>query len=241
MALGERPLVGVLGGMGPSATADFYRKVIDLTAARRDQDHVRLAIWADPTTPDRTTALLGGGASPVPALVRGLRALEACGARVIAIPCNTAHAYLADLRAVSGTPVLDMVDLAVARVRRIAPTVTRIGVLATRGTHRSGLYDRAAATHGIEVVHLPDPHQGEYVDAAIAMVKGGRDLGLAGSLVARATRALGDLGAEAAIAGCTEIPLVAQEAGRVLPLVDATMALAQRVVALGLPAAPDLP
>ncbi|WP_236794784.1 aspartate/glutamate racemase family protein [Amycolatopsis sp. GM8] len=230
----ERPLVGVLGGMGPLATADFYQKVIELTPATRDQDHVRLAIWADPTTPDRTTALLRGGPSPVSGLIRGLLSLEACGAQVIAIPCNTAHAYLAELRAASSTPILDMIDLAVARTRETNPAVTRIGVLATRGTHASGMYDRAAAARGIELVHLRDDQQSDYVDTAIAMVKSGRDFDVAESLIAKAARVLSDDGAEAVIAGCTEIPPAARGAARVLPVVDATKALAHRVVTWGL-------
>jgi aspartate racemase len=229
----DRPLVGVLGGMGPLATADFYAKVVGLTPATRDQDHVRMVIWADPTVPDRSAALLDGGESPVPALRRGVRTLEAAGADVVVVPCNTAHAYLAEVRASTGVPVLDMVELAVAHAARTHQGLARLGVLATRGTHASGLYAQRAAAIGVEVVLVDDVRQRDLVDRAIALVKAGRRLDVAEILVRAAAVALRDLGAQAVVAGCTEIPLVAGPAAEVLPVVDATMVLARAVVELG--------
>src|SRR5690606_23023618 len=89
-----KPIVGILGGMGPLATADLYRKIIEVTPATRDQDHLHVIIDADPTVPDRTQALLHGAEDPTPWLVAGARRLESAGASFIVIPCNTAHAFL---------------------------------------------------------------------------------------------------------------------------------------------------
>src|SRR5436305_14021021 len=88
-----RPIAGILGGMGPAATADLYQKIIAATPATRDQEHIPVVIWADPTVPDRTPAVLDGGEDPTPWLLRGAERLVAMGAAFIAVPCNTAHAF----------------------------------------------------------------------------------------------------------------------------------------------------
>lgn len=229
----ERPVIGVLGGMGPLATADFYAKVVSLTPAVVDQDHVRMVIWADPTIPDRSSALLDGGVSPLTALTRGLTSLETAGADVIAIPCNTAHAYLEKLREVGTVPILDMVELAVADAMAACPGLSRLGVLATRGTHAAQLYERRAATLGLELVLLAAHQQRDLIDRAIVMIKSGRDLHVASTLTRTATLSLRDHGAQAVIAGCSEIPLVTGLAEAVLPIVDATSVLARTVVEIG--------
>ena len=90
----DEPIVGILGGMGPLATADFYTKLILATPATRDQEHLRVVMWADPTVPDRSVGILGDGPDATPWLVRGGQMLAAMGAAFIAMPCNTAHAYL---------------------------------------------------------------------------------------------------------------------------------------------------
>ncbi|MCS0603451.1 amino acid racemase [Streptomyces sp. LP11] len=224
-------MLGVLGGMGPLATADFYRRLVERTPAEDDQAHLPVLMWADPAVPDRTAALLGHGPSPLPSLVEGARRLRRAGATCLAVPCNTAHAYLGQVSRVTGIEVLDMVDAALRAAVRAAPGVRRVGVLATRGTRRAGLYERAAARLGVEVVHVPERVQEECVDAAVRAVKGGSDRRRAEAWVGTAAEALGGLGAQVAVAACTEIPLVAGVAARVLPLVDSTDALADAAVA----------
>ncbi|WP_416446135.1 aspartate/glutamate racemase family protein [Leucobacter sp. HNU] len=109
-------VVGVLGGMGPAATADFYRKLVEATPARRDQDHLRTLIWSDPSIPDRAEAFLRGGPSPVRGLLAGARLLEESGADFIAVPCNTAHLFLGAVRRRAGIPVLDMIGSTVDEI-----------------------------------------------------------------------------------------------------------------------------
>ncbi|GAA4957179.1 amino acid racemase [Yinghuangia aomiensis] len=229
----ERPgrRLGILGGMGPLATADFYRRLVERTPAGMDQEHLPVAIWADPRVPDRTAALLGLGPSPVPALLEGVRWLESAGADVIAIPCNTAHAYVEDIRAASGVPLLDMIGAALADARRCDEDVTRVGVLATRGTRSARLYERAAEAHGVTIVQVPDDVQTDLVDRAIRAVKHGADLDQAALWIESAAGVLRDLGAQVAVAACTEIPLVGARAARVIPVVDSTASLVEYTMA----------
>ncbi|WP_309139629.1 amino acid racemase [Siccirubricoccus sp. G192] len=111
--------LGVLGGMGPLASAQFMARLTLLTPAERDQDHIPALLWSDPRVPDRTAARLGGGEDPLPALLRGLRGLEAAGCGAIAIPCNTAHGWFDALQAATGLPILHIVDAAAAELARL--------------------------------------------------------------------------------------------------------------------------
>lgn len=222
--------IGILGGMGPLATVDFYRKVIDATPAGTDQEHVPVVVWADPTVPDRSAALSGHGPDPTPWLVRGAHRLEAMGARLIATPCNTAHAFLDGVRTSVRVPMLDMIAETVAEIRSHHPEVVSVGLLATTGTVRAGLYQRALEAAGLRVVVPGELTQGEAVTGAIRRVKAG-DLGAAGiCLIERATGELAVRGADLLVAGCTELPLLLGERSAGLPVVDPTAVLARAAV-----------
>ncbi|WP_433404619.1 aspartate/glutamate racemase family protein [Streptomyces sp. CA-146814] len=226
-----RPVLGILGGMGPLATADFYRRLVERTPAGSDQAHLPVVMWADPAVPDRTAALLGEGPSPVPALVEGARWLQRAGASCIAVPCNTAHAYVEQLSKATGVEVLDMIRAALETAARCTPGLERVGVLATRGTRLTGLYERAGAGLGLDVVQVPAAVQEEYIDAAIRAVKGGADPDRPERWIATAAESLKEQGAQVVIAACTEIPLISRAAARMLPLIDSTEALAEAAVA----------
>lgn len=228
-----RPALGILGGMGPLATAEFYRRLVARTPAESDQGHLPVLMWADPAVPDRTAALLGQGPSPVPALVAGARWLRQAGARCVAVPCNTAHAYLEQVSKATGVEVLDMVQAALrVAADSVAGTsgTTRVGVLATRGTRRAGLYERAGARLGVDVLHVPVALQRAYVDPAIHAVKAGADLAGPEQRIAAAAGALKARGAQVVITACTEIPLVSGAAARIVPVVDSTDALVDAAV-----------
>jgi aspartate racemase len=223
-------IVGILGGMGPLATADLYRKIILATPASRDQDHLHVVIDADPSVPDRSAALRGEAPDPTPWLLRGARRLEAAGAAFIAVPCNTAHAFLPALRPQLAIPILDMIEEAATRVRRDYPAARQVGVLATRGTIESGLYHRALAAHALKAVCPSDQVQGRLVDAAIAAVKAGDLAPDVGERLAEAGRALVAAGVDVLLAACTEIPLALPPALAPAPFLDPTQALADAVV-----------
>ena len=144
--------VGVLGGLGPAATVLFMRRLVELTDAPRDQDHVDLLVWQHGSIPDRSAFLLGHGESPEPQLVADAVALERAGARFIAIPCNTAVVWVEQMRAAVSIEVLDTVAETVDAARRAVPGLQRLGVLATDGTLLAGTYAAAAAAAGIDLI-----------------------------------------------------------------------------------------
>src|SRR5689334_7763772 len=108
----QERVLGVLGGMGPLASAQFMARLTLLTPAAHDQDHVPAVLWSDPRVPDRTAARLAGGADPLPWLLRGIRGLEAAGCGAIAIPCNTAHGWYEPMQAATRLPILHIVEAA---------------------------------------------------------------------------------------------------------------------------------
>lgn len=228
-------MLGVLGGMGPAATVDFLDKIVRLTPAGRDQDHLPTLVWSWPAIPDRTAAILGLGPSPLPALIEGLARLEAGGARVIAIPCNSSHHWYPELQARASVPILHIADAALAALDRPPFHGGPVAVLATRGTLASGFYQRKLAASG-RLWILPEEGTQRLVDAAIRGIKEGAPAPAAGAL-ARVYRALAEDGAGAAILACTELPLAAA----LLPppgfqILDSNLELARASVAHALAA-----
>jgi len=226
-ASGRRPrVIGVLGGMGPAATVDFYAKLVRLTPAQVDQDHPRVIIDGNAAIPDRTEAVLGRGPDPTPALVETAQNLERAGAELIAIPCNSAHAFLGAIRAAVSVPVLDITDEVARAAAALTPRPDAVGLLATEGTLRMRRYHEALAARGIATLE-PDPDDEAVVMDAIHAVKAG-DLGpgvraavhrIAGGLVRR--------GAGAVVLGCTELPLVMGAEDAAVPVLDGTEILAR--------------
>ena len=221
--------VGVLGGLGPAATVHFLARVVALTDAVRDQDHVDCLVWQHGSIPDRTAFLTGQGESPEPALVADAVALERAGARFIAIPCNTAVVWVESMRAAVGVEVLDTVVETVAAARAAVPGLHRLGVLATDGTLGAGTYAAACEAVGVEVV-LPAP---EVQREVMAVIYGGVKAGLPvprqrfDALVDH----LRERGAQAVALGCTELSVLAEDLGVDDPgVVDSIDALARRVV-----------
>ncbi|MFF4509259.1 aspartate/glutamate racemase family protein [Streptomyces sp. NPDC001401] len=234
MADGE--IIGILGGMGPAATADFYAKLVAATPGTGDQDHLRTVIWSDPTIPDRTEALLGGGPDPTPWLLHGGRVLREAGATVIAIPCNTAHAFVPRIAGHVGLPIVHMIGETARHLTALRPRIHTVGLLATTGTVRAGLYQERLESVGIRLV-LPDAAaQDAEVMAAIHAVKAGTRDDTATALLARAAHRLTEQGAQAVIAGCTEIPLGLPADAVAVPLVDPALVLARALVRRARPA-----
>jgi len=226
-------VLGVLGGMGPLASAHFMARLTLLTPAERDQDHVPAILWSDPRVPDRGLARQGAGPDPLPFLVRGLRGLAAAGCGAVAVPCNTAHGWIDGMRAATALPILHIVDAAIADLRRQAIPPGPVGVMGTAATLEMRLYQDALAAAGWPCVEPTSAEMTRLVLPAIAAVKANR-VGDAYAPLAEAMLALRARGAQAVILGCTEIPLGIQagphNALRV-PLVDTIDALARASIA----------
>ena len=146
--------LGILGGMGPQATLMFYQRVIDFTAAHRDQEHIPTLILSDSEMPDRTAALLSGDTGPVKEqLLRDARQLEDWGVCCIAIPCNTSPAFVSWLQEGLRVPIVNMIEETAAALKAMG--CKRAGILATDGTIRQGLYHAACEKAGVEAVSPP--------------------------------------------------------------------------------------
>jgi aspartate racemase len=225
-------VVGVLGGMGPLATIDFMRKVLDATPAVRDQDHVPMIVSCVPQIPDRTAAFRGEGGSPLEAIVACGRRLASAGADLIVMPCNTAHLWFDEVQAQLQRPMLHLVDAAVREATALAGPQARVGLLATDATIASGLYiNRHPADASPVQWLLPTASEMlEHVMPGIEAVKAGQ-LAQGQALLVAAAQALRLRGAAAVVLGCTEIPLVLDAQACGLPVVEAKAALARLVVA----------
>ena len=121
--------LGVLGGMGPLATVDFLKKLIEETPATRDQDHIPAIAYSVPQIPDRPPAIVGNGDSPFPHMLAGIHTLRHAGATTIAIACNTAHFWYDDLLQQGGVPILHIADAACADFAALE--IQRVGLPAS--------------------------------------------------------------------------------------------------------------
>ncbi len=227
----QRRIIGVLGGMGPLATVDLYRKIIEATPADRDQDHLHVIIESNPEVPDRSDALLHGGPDPTPLLVAGSQRLERAGARFIAVPCNTAHAFLPRVAPHVSIPFISMIEECAATIKIRLPGST-VGILATAGTIAANLYQEEFERHGLRSV-TPDEAGQRNVSQAIADVKAGHVGRAQTELLVDAALGLIARGAGVLIAACTELPLILTESDVPVPLIDPTRVLAEAAVAFG--------
>lgn len=216
-------VVGIIGGMGPAATVELFRRIVAFTPAKRDQEHLRILIDNNPRIPDRTAAILGEGESPLPLLIETARALERAGAELLAIPCNTAHFYLPQVQAAVGVPIVDMIGETVHAIRESV-----VGLLATDGTGRARVYQRACAARGIELL-LPSSSDQRRVMDTIYEIKAGSPPERFRDRMKEIIARLNTRGAEGAIIGCTELSLIPCVAPPVA-VYDALDILAHRVV-----------
>lgn len=220
--------LGIVGGLGPHAHIELERRLLKaVEPIATEQEYPSWVLASFPSTPDRTRALLEGGPSPVPAILRSLEALSA-QADFALIACVTAHAFLDELRRRSPLPILSLVEATLAAVVSGYGRDAKVGVLATSGTLRSGLFPRAAerlapALTLVSLLDLPEGGrlQEDWVMAPIygPLAEGRRTGGrlkagigvdpetgeaLAQPLM-RAARRLADEGARVVLTACTEI------------------------------------
>lgn len=222
-------VVGILGGMGPEATRDFFAKVIALSPARRDQDHLRIIIDNNPKIPDRTEAILTEDRSLLSIVVETAKNLERAGVDFMVIPCNTVHYVYEDLIKEISIPVLHIIREVVYAVMASLPGCRRLGLLATTGTITTNLYQKEFHKVGIEVI-IPDPQCQVKVMGAILRIKAGHEKGLARKELIEAGNLLIERKVEALILGCTDIPLVIKTRDFPVPVFDSNSVLAEATV-----------
>jgi len=223
----QSKIVGVLGGMGPDATVDFMGKVIALTPADKDQDHIHMIVDQNPKVPNRQDAILAGGEDPGPVMAEMAKRLETAGADFLVVPCNSAFGFASAVAGAVSIPLVSIVEVTVEACEGFST----VGLMATDGCLQSHVYQDAFSAAGI-AAELPGTDELADLMALLNSIKAGyqgesiaRDMvALAAALVAR--------GAQAIIAGCTEIPLVLDDHALDVPLISSTDVLAARTVAI---------
>lgn len=228
IALGEK-VIGILGGMGPEATADLYYRIIRATQVEKDQDHIHVIIDSNSKVPDRTPAILGTGPSPLPILIETGKRLETAGADFLIVPCNTAHYFLPEVQKQLGIPILHMINLSAEYIAEKYPKVKKAGLLASDGTIVSKLYHNSYSEQGIEIITPSKSSQRDVMAAIYKYIKTG-DLKTGGELLHRVSLELIEAGSDAVLCGCTEVSLVLHDGDLSVPVVDPLQVLAEEAV-----------
>lgn len=199
--------LGVIGGMGPLATSMFYERIIERTYANCDQEHLNLIIFNHATMPDRTKAILSGEHQPfLEQMKSDLNAMEALGVSYIAIPCNTSHYFMDQIKAMTYLNVIDMVEETALAIRQKFGESARVGILATHGTIFSGTYEKACLANDLIYVK-PNPKMQDQVMKVIYDIKADcfADVHEFESIV---MSMVNDYHCDAVILACTELSII---------------------------------
>lgn len=214
-------IIGIIGGMGPEATADLYMKIIKATKASKDQEHFHVIIDGNAKIPDRTAAILGAGDSPEKALAESAKNLELMGADIACIPCITAHYFLENIQKEVSYRILNALEEVRNHIDLNYPSVDNIGILATSGTIRTGLFEKYLRNY--KIIYPAPGIQEEMVMKVIYGVNGiksGNREGEPLQMLKTVSNGLAENGAGLLIAGCTEIGMVLKPHHISIPLVD---------------------
>ena len=222
--------IGILGGMGPQATVDLYNEIIRQTPIKEEQDHLPIIIFSNPKIPDRTKALIAGGEDPLPLLTYSAQVLEKAGADFIIIPCNSAHHYLPQIRKAVSIPILNMIAETADFIRQHFPQEKRVGLLATTGAIKVGIYSTTFKKRGLEMIHPEEATQQSLVMRAIYDIKAKKPLTPAKRRLKQAADELISKGCSLIVMGCTEVPLGLNQkdvAGKGGQLIDPKVIISQ--------------
>ena len=228
----HRRFLGVLGGMGPLASAQFMQRLTLLTDQKQDQHHIPAVLWSDPRIPDRTNARLNGGEDPLAGLVAGTRGLLEAGAKAIAIPCNSAHLWHDELVERTHAHILHIVHAVVKELKNAGVSEGRIGLLAATATVNLGLYQRMLEPAGYTCIQLSPSDQENVCMRSIRLVKA-NEIAAGHPLAIQGVEQLQREGATAIILGCTEFSVAIPDYYRTscaVPLIDSVDALARAAI-----------
>ncbi len=220
-------LVGILGGMGPEATILLQQRVLETVEAQDDADHLPLLIDMNPQVPSRIAHLIEGtGADPGPVLVSMARGLERAGATALAMPCNTAHHYAAQIEQAVSVPFLHMVDLSVARAAQDLPAGSPVGILASPALRKVGVFDHPLQRAGFTVLW---PESEELMLGAIRRIKADGPTADTLEVLSSAADDLTHRGASSLFVACSEFSLLTRDLGASIPIIDTVDVLADAI------------
>ena len=226
--------IGIIGGMGPLATIDLYEKITFNTKAEKDQDHIHIIIDSYPQIEDRTAYILHGGKNPKDKLIESAKRLENAGADALIMPCNTAHFFAKDIEKEVSIPLIHIVKSTAEAIKNKYPKANKIGLIATTGTLKSGVYANILKDYGYHIIELDERLENDIMDCIYKGVKAGKTEEYV-ALFQKCVDKITDMGADVLIAGCTEIPILVPHIKSKIPVVDATLELALAAIAFSFP------
>lgn len=223
----DEKMLGVIGGLGPMATAYFMELVTDMTDAATDQEHLRMLIYSAPSIPDRTRYILDNTSeNPLPEMLRIGNVLANQGAERIAIPCVTAHYFFEQLESGIGVPVINGVRETALHLKNHG--ITKAGIMATDGTVSSRVFHRELEKCGIAAVMPSAQRQADVMSLIFDDIKAGKPVDL--KKFEKIAAQLRENGAQAIILGCTELSLIKRDHAIGAGFLDAMEVLAQQAI-----------
>ena len=222
--------LGIIGGMGPLATADLYKKIIDITPATCDQEHLHIVIDSYAQIEDRTKFIMGEGESPLPKLIQSAKLLKNAGCDAMLMACNTAHYFAPSIEKEAGVKILHIAKVTVDALQKKYPHAKNIAVIATSGTKKAGVYDQILKERGLKSVDFSKETQDVIMECIYKGIKAGK----LEEYVPVFYEVLSNIEADVYIAGCTEIPMFLPFISSEYKFIDATFELAKAGVEFGL-------
>lgn len=223
-------IVGIIGGMGPEATVDLMRRVIEATPVEDDADHIRMLIDNNPKIPSRIKALIEGtGESPAPCMAQMAKNLQGQGADFLVIPCNTAHHYYSEVAAAVSVPVINLIELTAQTVQSRQPGIRKVGLLASSALRMIELYEPWFGALNIEIVY-PDADSQAAIMQLIRDVKARRCSDAQIEEYNAAAKRLEAQGAQCLVVACTELSVINDTLRSTMPVYDAADILASEIV-----------
>lgn len=222
-------VAGIIGGMGPEATVDLMRRVIALTPAGDDADHIHMLVDNNPKVPSRLKALIEKtGPSPGPFIARMAQGLAEQGADFLAMPCNTAHHYYPEIAASVAIPVLNLMQLTAQNISTTQPGTRRVGLLASTALLQIRLYEPWFDSVGIDILYPDAQRQSALMDLIRAVKAGSKELNI--RALNQAAETLADSSADSLLIACTELSVIADSLHTPLRTEDTAQILAQAIV-----------
>lgn len=235
--------LGVIGGMGSVAAASLFSRLVELQSVESDQDYIEVFLHNNSRVPDRTEGILHGAASPLPELLRSVEICNRVGVDFLILACMTSHYFIPELQKQSRAVILDGISETVSEVTRSLPATRRIGVLASTGLIKCGLFQKAFRDVGIEPLVFNEVEQNHFFMEPIYEpwgIKAGHVSGEPKERFLSAVRRFRELGADAVVGGCSEIPLVLADGEADLPLVNSMDCLCRAAIDRCLAATPTV-
>lgn len=200
--------LGIIGGLGPMATAYFLQMIVEMTEARTDQEHIEVFLHSKPQTPDRTKYILGQSSdNPMPHLLEAGIGLVKQGAEILAIPCITAHYFQQQLEQEISCPILHAIEETARYLQE--EQISHVGIMATDGTIQSQLFQEILGKYDIKCTIPEEKAQSQVMHIIYDNVKAGRPIEM--EVFKEASNHLFEKGAQVILLGCTELSMVKRD------------------------------